>query len=86
MTNEEKARVLELRSTGMGYKSISKATGIATATVASFCRRSSVKKDVCLQCGRPLSHTPHRKKRKFCSDDCRMQWWHSHPDEINKQG
>lgn len=85
MTNEEKARVLELRNAGMGYKAIANDLSLPVASVTSLCRRSSAKKDVCAQCGKPLSHTPRKKKKKFCSDACRMLWWHSHPDEINKQ-
>ena len=86
MTKEEKQRVLQMRSEGMGYKAISRETGISTATIASFCRKSDPEPaETCLQCGAKLIHTPHRKKKKFCSDRCRMLWWHSHPDRINKQ-
>ena len=84
MTNEEKEMIIGMHKAGMGYKAISKATGVPVTSVSSLCRRSR-DEDRCLQCGAVLSHTPHRKKKKFCSDECRMLWWHSHQEEINKQ-
>ena len=86
MTNEEKARVLELRNAGMGYKAIAAELDLPIATVSSYCRRAVAKpRDTCLQCGSHLSHTPNKKKKKFCSDKCRMLWWHTHPEELNRQ-
>lgn len=86
MTKDEKEKILGMRKGGAGYKTISKATGIPVTSVSSFCKRIEVRAgDRCLQCGAELKHIPHRKKKKFCSDECRMLWWHSHPNEINKQ-
>ena len=31
----------------------------------------------CRQCGAVLQQTAHRKARQFCSDACRLQWWHT---------
>ena len=33
----------------------------------------------CRQCGAVLQQTAHRKARQFCSDACRLQWWHANP-------
>ena len=86
MTKEEKRRVLELCAAGAGYRTISEMTGISKSTVAYFLKnRSEEPAQACLQCGAKLEHTPHRKKRKFCSDKCRMLWWNSHQGEVNRQ-
>ena len=86
MTENEKNRVLEMHDAGMGYRAISRATGISISSIAYVCQTSSPEEtEVCLQCGAKLSHMPHRKKKKFCSDKCRMLWWHAHQDRINKQ-
>lgn len=84
MTNEEKARVLALRESGLGYKAISNETGISHTTIAYFLKTVKEAADICRQCGARLDHTPHRKRKKFCSDKCRMLWWNSHPDEVNR--
>ena len=60
-----------------------------TNTVKSFCRRNDIIFDLpasvseemgrfCLQCGIPINKQPHRKSKRFCSDACRLRWWHAH--------
>lgn len=85
MTNEEKKAIIRMREEGMGYKAIARVIGLPLTTVSSFCRKPETEQGFCLQCGAKLEHTPHRKRKKFCSDRCRMLWWHSHEDQINKQ-
>ena len=88
MTNEQKKRLEQLRSEGLGYKRIAAELGISINTVQSYCRRHPDKmriprcqnKNVCLCCGIMLHHTPGSKKRKFCSDRCRITWWNAHPE------
>lgn len=41
--------------------------------------------DVCKQCGSHLIQIEGRKKRVFCSDDCRKNWWRSHPEKIHRK-
>ena len=61
--------------------------GLSVNTVKSYCRRSGVKPlekktaqsgDVCRQCGSALKLTSGRKRKRFCSDACRLRWWHGH--------
>ena len=86
MTEEEKSAVLRLRSSGLGYKAIAAQLGLSQQTVASFCKRDTpVRKDVCPQCGAMLQMTPKHKKKRFCSDKCRMLWWNAHLDQVNRQ-
>ena len=35
---------------------------------------------VCLCCGEKVTQQPHRKPKRFCSDTCRLRWWHAHRD------
>ena len=87
MTNGEKVQIGHMRKRGLGYTEIARSLGMSVNTVKSYCRRSGVKPlekktaqsgDVCRQCGSVLKHTPGRKKKCFCSDACRLRWWHEH--------
>ena len=32
----------------------------------------------CRQCGIAISQSEHSREKLFCSDKCRLQWWHEH--------
>ena len=96
MTNEQKQRIAELRSTGISYAKIGEAIGISGDTVKTYCRRnhitvkqkssaSDTTPTFCKECGAPLVQIEKRKPRVFCSRACREKWWHSHPDKLNKK-
>ena len=34
------------------------------------------KANKCKHCGEPISTLPHHKEKQFCSDKCRLAWWH----------
>lgn len=82
MTQEQKSMIERLRRDGNGYKSIAAKLGVPVNTVKSYFRRhhSGDKPDsgTCLQCGTIITQTPHKRRRIFCSDECRMQWWTEH--------
>ena len=70
--------------------------GLPVTTIKSYCSRNgfggiadstndSKNNDSCLCCGRPLIHIQGKKKKKFCSDKCRMQWWNSHQDQVKRK-
>ena len=92
MTEAERERITELRYNGYGYKKISSLTGLPQNTVKSFCRRHPIVNEgltdhlnQCMNCGKPLAQTPHKRKKKFCSDRCRMAWWNAHPEKVNRK-
>lgn len=93
MTNSEMFQISKLREQGLGYKKISSILGISWNTVKSYCKRQELNNraykistdNTCRQCGETLNQKPHRKKKVFCSDKCRMMWWNSHPDEIKRK-
>lgn len=87
MTDHQKQSIRELRGSGLGYKRISQDLELPVGTVKSFCRRENImaavptayKENQCRQCGKPLIQKSKVKRRKFCSDDCRVRWWTEHP-------
>lgn len=95
MTALQKERIVLLRSQGESYARIADVLGISENTVKSYCRRNNVSigtkqeqhtaKDVCTNCGCPLVHTQGAKRKRFCSDGCRMTWWKAHPEAVNRK-
>ena len=93
MTNEQKLMVLSLRKQGLGYKRISDRLGVSINTIKSFCRRASQINDepvlsdqsVCQNCGARIEQIPGRKRKKFCSDRCRTEWWNAHLDLVERK-
>lgn len=80
-------QIRNLALQGYGYKRIANMVGISPDTVKSHLRRhpATAEMSVCMQCGKPLEQHKGRKEKKFCSDKCRMAFWNSHQDEVNKQ-
>ena len=80
MTDNQKQSIKEMRGAGIGYKKISQALDLPLGTVQSFCRRENITvvepvvhdENHCRQCGKTLIQTDKVKRRKFCSDECRV--------------
>ena len=98
MTEQEKKQVIRLRNEFYSYKKIAKALSISESTVKSFCIRNGLgglashkrtkplgDENHCLNCGLPIRQIEGRKKRKFCTYECRMAWWNEHPQYLNKK-
>lgn len=92
MTAEEITKVNQFQREGYGYKKIASLTGLPINTVKAYCRRHPIsKKDtvaentLCRMCGKKLEQTPHKRKRIFCSDTCRLAWWNSHRERVNRK-
>lgn len=77
MTDLQQAKIILARAEGESYKEISKRLSLSPTAVRSFCNRSIVENG-CRYCGKPLEHTPHRRKKSFCNDICRMKWWNKY--------
>jgi endogenous inhibitor of DNA gyrase (YacG/DUF329 family) len=88
MTNHQKSELNRMRAQGSTPAAIADAMRLPLATIRSYIYRHPLKEteNVCPNCGKPV-HTENRgkKKRRFCSDACRMAWWNSHPTDVNKQ-
>lgn len=80
-------QIKNLALKGYGYKRIADILEISPNTVKSHLRRHPPTDgmSVCQFCGKPIEQNPGRKEKKYCSDKCRMAYWNSHQDQVNKQ-
>jgi endogenous inhibitor of DNA gyrase (YacG/DUF329 family) len=91
MTQLQKERIVLLRNKGIGYGSIATELNLSLNTVKSYCRRNNLNaevnslSDVCTNCSSPITHTAKAKKKRFCSDKCRVAWWNSHPAAVKQK-
>lgn len=80
---EAKNIILTLRQQGESFADIAKLLSLSPNTVKSICYRSNIQTipaecsdtDVCKNCGKQLVQTPGKKKKTFCSSECRTKWW-----------
>ncbi len=97
MTDQQKAKTMEMRNAGYGYTEIARELSVSRETVKSFCRRKSIavgssvrrlpklSDGLCPECGKSLVQIPGKKRKRFCSPDCRQAWWNKHPDQVGKK-
>lgn len=89
MNKTEKEIIIRLRTQGVGYSEIAKRLDLPRETVKSFCVRNKVyvyiPGDRCKNCGEKLIQKEKRKRKLFCSKECRLNWWHSHPESLNRK-
>ena len=90
MTLTQKQQIAVMRKSGTSYGKIATDLGVSEGTVKSFCRRTKLgtlmesSDDTCAFCAKPLIHTAKAKKKRFCSDKCRLAWWNAHPEAVNR--
>ena len=88
MAVNEKAKIVELRQLGYGYKRIAKELSVSTSAVRYACRKSSdadLLTGSCENCGLTIKSTLGKKKKRFCSDQCRWSWWNKHQKEVHRK-
>lgn len=92
MTSQERKLINEYRLKGLTNKQISEMTGISPNTIKVHFHRNPLSptaiadhKGLCRQCGKPLTQTPHKKIKRYCSDRCRMTWWKENSNQMNKK-
>ena len=83
-------QVMGLRMRGASYGKIAAALGLSRNTVKSICRRAGINPlpqtdspVACEQCHTPLEAPG--PGRRFCSSQCRLAWWHAHPQCLNRK-
>lgn len=90
MTGNERTAIERMRRSGLSYQEIADNLAIRKEAVRSYCRNHNINpdvdaihdKDVCPICGKPLKEYSGRgRRRRFCSDHCRMEWWKNRPSE-----
>ena len=88
MTLEEKSKIYQLKKEGYGYKKIANELGLSVSSVQSFLKRNPMDIDLlgtCKRCGMTIQSIKGKKRKQFCSDRCRWDWWNSHIKEVNKK-
>jgi len=97
----QKKQVIALRRSGETFAKIAENLGLSVNTVKSYCRRNSGNNEAeggnglnvdiadiggaCPQCGNIITLIKGRKPKRFCSDECRVRWWNSHFENVNKK-
>lgn len=92
MTLEEKIKVQKMRFSGESYSKISQTLKLSENTIKSFCRRNNLQSyeeveisENCKNCGKAIANIEKHKPKKFCSDNCRFNWWKNNKDQIKKK-
>ena len=92
MTENQKEQIACMRLAGESYAAIAATLELSRNTIKSFCQRNVAVVPVpqkhdekCEMCGNALTQTPGYRKRRFCSDACRMAWWNAHQSVIGGQ-
>ena len=80
MNEKQKSIMYELKLQGLSATEISRKLDIPLSTIRSYLRRHPAPPGMiaCKQCGKLVLPTPGKKKRMFCSDKCKYQWWNMH--------
>lgn len=101
MTDFQAKQIRELRMRGVGYRAIASVVGLSRDIVRNFCKSHgldgyasaltlNMKEQMasgaaCMCCGREIIQPATGRKRKFCSDKCRREWWSAHPEAIHRK-
>ena len=87
MNTNTSAQIIKLSLAGVKPSVIAERTGVSVNTVKSHLRRHKegcVSVISCLYCGTPVPQTEGRKRKKYCSDSCRMRYWNGQYSERKK--
>ena len=87
MRYEDKTAIDNMRLDGMTPPAIAAALGLSVNTVYTHIRRHPELPNTrtCRYCGKPIAQPRGKRAKKFCSSACRMSWWNSHQEQINKK-
>ena len=92
MTLEQKNEIIRLRKKSVGYTAIATQLGISKETVKTFCQRNNMggirtemkaESGICPLCGKAVVSVPGHKPKRFCSSECRIEWWKTNPNKCN---
>ena len=87
MRLQDKIAINNMRLEGHSPSVIAAKLGLSAGTVRSHIHRhpNIPGAKACKNCGRPLMQPKGRREKKFCSDSCRMAWWNSHQEDVNRK-
>lgn len=86
LTELQIRQIRNFRGRGFTLVQTAEALKLPLGTVKTFCHRHpkllfTLPQDdegVCRRCGLPVTQIPGRKKKMFCSRECRLRWWQEH--------
>lgn len=86
---------------GVGYRAIGSVLGLSRDVVRNYCksrgldgygaatklniREQMQSGDACAFCGKKNTQPATGRRKRFCSDTCRREWWKAHPEAMNKK-
>lgn len=101
MTEFQAKQIRELRLKGTGYRVIASVVGLSRDVVRNYCKGHgldgfasvltlNMKEQMdmghaCLCCGKELKQPATGRRRKFCSEKCRREWWAAHQNDIQRK-
>lgn len=100
MTDVQAARINRLRMEGKGYKAIATETGLSRDIVRNYCKKHNLSgyasvvsknmqimtegNEACRFCGNTIIQPATGRRKRFCCEKCRRQWWKAHPEAVKK--
>ena len=77
----------EMLQQGKNTTEISLVLDIPSSTIRAHIRRHPelYSGKPCRNCGKVMAQPVGRKVKHFCSDKCRMAWWNSHREQVQKK-
>ena len=89
MEKNKRLLVIKMRSSGNTHSEIANALDMPIGTVRSICSRAGLTyvndEDRCKKCGNELIQSARGRKKKFCDNVCRREWWNINENKINKK-
>ena len=92
MTQGQQASVRRLRESGRSYTAIAAETGLSVGTIKAYCSRNNIfahqpaEHAACKYCGADINSQPSIRQMRFCSPQCRNQWWANNRDKRFRKG
>ena len=96
MTEFQAEQIGNLRRQGVGYRSIGTIVGLSRDIVRNYCKSRGLdgyandltvnmqermsQGKACWCCGREIRQPHTGRRRKFCTEKCRRDWWAAHPE------
>lgn len=87
MKLQDKIAINNMRIEGYAPSTIAAILGLSAGTVRSHISRHPdiPNTKLCKNCGKPVLQSVVRREKKFCTDSCRMAWWNTHQDTVNRK-
>ena len=88
MKPEMKNQLKQMRKEGYGYKRIAKELKLTLSVVRYACIKmgeEDLLEGHCEKCGLKIKSIKGKKRKRFCSNRCRWDWWNKHQKEVDKK-